>query len=63
MLVLCLASPLRSFAAPEEAALGACFRRLDPEANGVITRDDLIRRGHAERPTRGPGRPGSGARW
>ncbi|CAK9018698.1 unnamed protein product [Durusdinium trenchii] len=46
-----------------EAALGACFRRLDPEANGVITRDDLIRRGHAERPTRGPGRPGSGARW
>ncbi|CAK9018055.1 unnamed protein product [Durusdinium trenchii] len=26
-----------------EAALGACFRRLDPEANGVITRDDLIR--------------------
>lgn len=26
-----------------EAALEACFRRLDPEANGCITREDLIR--------------------
>jgi Ca2+-binding EF-hand superfamily protein len=27
----------------KEAALEACFRRLDPEANGCITREDLIR--------------------